>query len=158
MKVKERDVYQFRYNDGKERFMPYHCFDGTLIAEKTNNGLLLVDQYWSSGYGGRRFTVEEAFKQGEMTFLCNLDEVDEISQGDTKYYNNEDVIHLRIHAGYKDRYFVKKGTQRSPQAMISYCNRKIESAKGDIEYATSEITRYEEKISKIESGSTEVII
>ena len=157
MNVKENDVYSFRYKDTSEMFEPYHCFDGTLKCVKTRSGLMFIDQYWS-GNDGRTFTIDEAFKKGTMEFLCNLDEVKEINKADAKYYDESDVIHLRIHAGYRDRFFIKEGIEKSAKKMISYCNRKISDAKSNIEMSYREIERYAEKITEIESGNTDVYI
>ena len=156
-KVKENDVYKFRYKDTSDMFEPYHCFDGTLIAKETNSGITFKDTYWS-GSDGRCFKIDEAFEKGEMKFLCNFGDVDEIDKSQTKYYDTGDIIHLRIHAGYRDRYFINKGTKRSKEAMLSYCRDKINDAKSDIRMAERKMLRYKEKREEIQNGNTDIYI
>ena len=77
----ENDVFDFRYKpeEVKKRFEPYHCFDGTLVVKKYSDGkIFLVDTYWGGG-DSRTFTPEKAIEQGELTFLCNLDEMVAVS-------------------------------------------------------------------------------
>src|SRR5690242_6119857 len=92
LQFKVNDVFSFRYNEeeAKKKFEPYHCFDGQLVVKEISGKLALVDTYWGSG-DNRRFTIEEAKKQGRLTFKCNLDEVEKADYNDVNYYNEEDI-------------------------------------------------------------------
>lgn len=156
--VKEGDVYVFRYKDTKDRFEPYHCFDGTLIARVKGDGELhFVDTYWELS-DSRCFTIEDAFRLGKMKFLCNLECVDNIDKSNTKYYDEDDVIHLRIHAGYRDKYYIKKGTKRSKYAMMKYIKRKIRDEESNIKYSKRQIEICNDKLKEVESGNVDIYI
>ena len=82
VQFRENDVFNFRYKpeEAKKRFETYHCFDGTLVVKKySNDKLYLVDTYWCGG-DNKTFTPDEAIEKGELTFLCNLDEMVDIKK------------------------------------------------------------------------------
>lgn len=160
IKLKVNDVYNFRYSqeEAKKRFEPYHCFDGTLIVRKLHNGgFHLVDTYWASG-DSRTFTMEQALADGELTFLCNLDDVEEISEYDKNYYDDADIIIIHMHAGYRTQRCIKKGTLRSKTKMIESVNQKINDAKSRINSAEYDIRKQTENLAKIEAGDTTIYI
>jgi hypothetical protein len=100
--IREGDVFRFRYSDTTKRFMPYHCFDGQLIAFKQPDGsLLLRDTYWlhacpdfKERSDTRTFTEAEAREQGELAFVCNLGQTDRIEKYALPYYDEADVFDL----------------------------------------------------------------
>jgi len=154
---KVNDVYEFRYNAEmvKKLVYPYHCFDGTLIVRKFDDGSLrLVDTYWNSD--NRTFTIEKALKEGELTFICNLDEVDELKGFGTEYYDDSDVIRLKIHAGYRNETYLKKGAVKSKDKMISVIKEKIEIEENNIRSANRYIGLLAETLKKVESGDLNV--
>jgi hypothetical protein len=160
IEIKLNDVFSFRFNEAetKKRFDPYHCFDGTLIVKQSNDGgLYLEDTYWSSGEN-KSFTVSEALKLGVLTFKCNLDDVQKIEKHDLKYYNDEDIIHLHIHGGYRSQNFIMKGTERSKEAMISHLQGEIEESERLIKHHRGNIEWCNNKIKQIEAGDLTIYI
>lgn len=160
VQFKENDVFNFRYKpeEAKKRFEPYHCFDGTLIVKKYSDGnIFLVDTYWSSG-DNRTFTPEKAIEQGELTFLCNLDEMVDIKEWETLYYDDADIVKLHIHAGYRSRFLIKEGTQRSQAKMLQSIKQKIEDEHSKIRSAENSLKWYNETLKKIEAGDTSVYL
>lgn len=156
---KANDVFSFRYNaeELKKRFEPYHCFDGTLVVKDCNGETLLVDTYWS-GAEGKWLTIKQAQEQGDLAFLCNLDEMQEIKEYETVYYNDEDVVILRIHAGHRNRFLIKTGTGRSKSKMLDSIKVKIEEEEYKIKSAESSIRRLKETLTKIEGGDLSVYL
>jgi len=167
IEIKENDVYHFRYNnyESKKRHDPYHCFDGQMVVVKNNDGgLSLLDTYWSSKHNGfktgggysRRKTLEEAFSEGELKFICNLDDVEEINEHDTKYYSNEDVFDLSYqHHCY--RFFVKKkGAERNAEKIINGIQDEIENEKYRIKSSERSIERLTETLKKVRSGDLNI--
>jgi len=135
MEIKLNDVYKFRYHEevrNKKAFDSYWCFDGKLIVKENKDGLYLQDTYLNSG-DDRRFTLNEALKQGILTFICNLDDVEEIGEYNIQYYNDEDVFDLSTQKGCRKKYCIKKGTKRSAEKMKSVLNEKIEDSERKIE-------------------------
>jgi len=154
---KVNDVYEFRYNEemAKKLAYPYHCFDGTLIVRKSEGGsIYLVDTYWSSD--NRMFTIKEALNQGNLTFICNLDEVDELKDFCTEYYDDSDIIRLKIHAGYRNETYLRKGAVKSKDKMISVIKEKIEMEESNIRSAKGSIAYLNETLKKVESGDLNV--
>jgi hypothetical protein len=160
IQFKLKDVFNFRYFD---RGASNHCFDGQLIVKKgENGGFILMDTYWSSKHDGferwgdysRCFSPEDALKRGELTFVCNLDEVEEIREGDCAYYADEDVFNLSYqHGCYK--YFVKrKGAERSQAKMIETAKDKIKEAEYTLASTLRTLERLRETLAKIEAGDT----
>ena len=160
VQFKENDVFNFRYKpeEAKKRFEPYHCFDGTLVVKKYSDGkILLVDTYWSGG-DSRTFTPEKAIEQGELTFLCNLDEMVDIEEWETLYYDDVDIVKMYIHKGYRNRYLIKKGTQRSQAKMLQSIKQKIEDEHRKIRSAENSLKWHNETLRKIEAGDTSVYL
>lgn len=154
------DVFNFRYkpDEAKKRFEPYHCFDGTLVVKKySDDKLYLVDTYWSSG-DSRTFTPDEAIEKGELTFLCNLDEMVDIKDYETLYYDDADIVKMHIHAGYRSRFLIKKGTQRSQAKMLQSIKQKIEDEHSKIRSAENSLKWHNETLKKIEAGDTSVYL
>lgn len=155
----ENDVYNFRYkpDEFKKRFEPYHCFDGILVVQKHNDKIYLVDTYWSTG-DNKIFTPEKAISEGELTFLCNLDEMMDIKSSETVYYDDADIVELNIHAGHRNRFLIKKDTVRSQSKMLQVIKHKIENEHCKIRGAESSLKSYNDILSKIESGDTNVYL
>lgn len=157
---KNNDVFSFRYNDEmvEKLSYPYHCFDGTMVVKTDNSGVMyLEDTYWG-GSENRRFTPENAIAQGQLTFRCNLDEMVDIKDYDTVYYADEDVVELTIHAGYRNRYLIKEGTERSQAKMIETIKSKIIDTEHTIKYAQDALIRHKETLAKVEDGDTTVYL
>ena len=162
------DVFSFRYNEeeARKRFEPYHCFDGQFIVKQRENGeLYLMDTYWASKYDGFRHrsdckwkTIEDAQKQGELTFRCNLDEVEEIREHELQYYDDEDLFNLSYQHDCYEFYVKRKGAERSIDKMLQSIKHKIEDAEYRKKSAEWDIERYTETLAKIEGGDTTVYL
>lgn len=158
--VKPKDVYRFRFSakEAARRVTPYHCFDGTLIAKKDANGVVVLeDMYWE-GCARRRFTVHELEEMGSLEFICNLEDVVEVGKNDLDYYDDEDCYELRIHAGYRNRYFVRMGAERSTDAMLSVIDEAIDAARNGARLANERAARYEDDRLRILGGDTSVYL
>jgi len=161
--IKENNVFDFSYKPAvaKDIFEPRHCFDGQLLACKQKNGeIVLIDTYWGYGWDqyNTKFSIEKAKDKGKLTFKCNLDEVDEISQHQLKYYADDDIVNLSYqHSCYK-KFALKKGAKRSKEKMLKVLNKNISDAESNIKYAERTIKRSKKKIEQIEKGDMEVYI
>jgi hypothetical protein len=159
LQFKVNDVFSFRYNEeeAKKRFEPYHCFDGQLVVKEINGKLVLVDTYWGSG-DNRRFTIEEAKKQGHLIFKCNLDEVEKADHNDGNYYNDEDIINLSTQHGCYKRIVKRKGATRSKDKMLQTAKDKIEELERKIKSAQRDIEWLNDSIEKINLGDLSVYL
>lgn len=160
MELKLNDVYKFQYNEKHRTQMydPYHCFDGQLIAKIGNVGYLyLEDTYWNSG-GNRRFPLEQALKQGTLTYICNLDEIEKISESDMSYYADEDVFDLSTqHHCYK-AFYKRKNAEKSFDKMERVLIRKIEEIEHNISWQNSSLIRAKEDLEKLRHGDMNIYL
>ena len=157
MKIKELDVFHFRYKPKIAETMSYpdHCFDGQLIAKKNQKGeIYLEDTYWSSG--DKCFTPKEAKEKGILTFYCNLNEVEEIGEGSQDYYADEDIFNLSHQHGCYRKFAVRKDAQRNKEKMLSVINERIREAKRKIEWLLEDLERYSVTRHEIEKDNLDV--
>ena len=158
IKIQEQDVFEFRYkNNNKVGIDLYHCFDGILVAKGGSDGeIYLEDTFWSSD--SRRFTPEQAFAQGELIYICNLDEMTDIKKYEKCYYDDDSIITLSIHKGYRPRYLIKKGTQRSQSKMTQAILQRIEEEHITIRMAEHSLKMLNEKLKKVQDGDVSVYL
>lgn len=136
--------------------MPYHYFDGQLIARKNREGkFYLQDTYWGSG--DTTFTPKEASENGTLVFVCNLNETEK--KGDAySYYDEKDIYNLSSqHGCYKD-IRIRKGAKRSKAKMFEVINEKINEARRKVHGYIEDIARYSETKTKIETGDLSVYL
>lgn len=159
MDIKDGDVFRFAYNEDemKKRFMPYHCFDGKLIARHVNGEIYLEDTYWGACSDNRRGTPEQWQQLGELVYLCNLNDVAEVREPYI-YYDDSDIFDLSQQHGCYKNVVVRKGAVRSKEKMLASINERIDGSKRDIERAQDRITRLIRSKLEVESGNTEVYI
>ena len=157
----KNDAYRFRYSEEFIKNNPYrdfyHCFDGILIEKESNDGsTYFEDTYWS-GSDSRWFrSMEEMLNKGEVKLLCNLDDMEEIDEWKSKYYDKEDVVYLGIHKGYRSKYLIKKGTQMSKDIVLQGLKNKISELEENIKYETRKIEWLKKDIEEVESGKKEL--
>lgn len=155
-KIKVKDVFHATWKDSSKS---NHCFEGLLVAEQWDRGIVLVDTYWNSE--NKWFTPEQAEVQLNLTYYCNLDDYELKNVPNAgKYYDKGDYIYMHSqHACVEScRYFyLKKGAIKSKDKMIASLNEKIEEAKREISSANSTIEWALKDIEKIENGQLENI-
>jgi hypothetical protein len=161
MEIKLNDVYSFSYNDAwcKKIFDPNWCFDGQLIVTRGFAGnLYLKDTYWGSSGDNKCFTLEEALERGELKFICNLDDVEQINAYALDYYDDEDLFDLsRQHGCYK-LYYKRKGSKRSANKMERVLKDKICNMEGEIKARQSDLKWYKEKLNELKNGNIDIRI
>lgn len=128
--MKNNDVYRFQYNDEQRKkiFMSDHCFDGQLVFRDG----MLYDTYWGldlRGLDGRCFTPEEAVQHGELTFVCNLDEVAKVSEHAYPQYADEDSFNLSHQHGCYKYFAVRKGAKKSVAKQLAILDERVKRAK-----------------------------
>lgn len=139
--MKDNDVYNFSYNDVERQKAARgwggaldHCFDGQLIVK---NGTLF-DTYWGfdpRGDCGRRFTEAEALGKGTLTFVCNLDDVEKISEHLYPQYEHGDAFNLSHQHGCYKYFVVKKSVKKSVKKQLAILDERIRKAKSEADFA-----------------------
>lgn len=162
MNIKLNDVYLFRYNEeyNKKLFEPYWCFDGQLIVKQNRNGeLYLQDTYWGFDGGEKKtLTLEQVLERGELTFVCNLDEVEKCEEYHLNYYDDKDLFDLSYQHGCYKAYFKRKGANKSIDKMKKVLEEKIKSTEREILWQQSELQRLNDKLNKLNAGNINVYI
>lgn len=157
--LKERDVFRFSYSDAAIARMrspnPYWCFDGQLIVR---NGRL-CDTYWAghklSAGGDERVVRPE---DGDLQFICNLDDVQEIHESECRYYDSADIINLSHQHGCYRFFAIRKGTPKSQRAMLDWLDKKAECLRGDITLSRRHLEQIAAQREEVAAGRTEVSI
>lgn len=147
--IKEGDIYKFRYNEQfmKGNFEPYHCFDGILTVKPSyEKGLILVDGYWSSD--NRWFTLDKALSEGELTFICNVNEVEVIKEYESMYYNEKDIFRLPFHSGYHTVYYKRKGAEKCKETILNQLTVKVQQAESSLTSAQRGLEWAKESLEK----------
>lgn len=138
--IKVGDVFNFQYLDmkGQSYTDRYWCFDGRLVADMSNGSIILVDTYYGSG-GNRTFTPDDARAQGTLTFVCNVNEVQEMQSYEARYYDEADVFNLSYQHGCYERFVRRKDAKRSRVAMMKYLRGEMKEAKEAVDSAVRKV-------------------
>ena len=156
------DVYKFRYSDEYLKNYKgigdlYHCFDGILIEKENSEGIVYwEDTYWSGSENRWFGSMEDILSKGTIEFICNLDDVDDINEHEVKYYNEIDVVYLGMHKGYRSKYLIKKGVQKSKDVVLFGLKNKIKEIESNVEYELRKIEWLKKDIQDVESGEKEL--
>ena len=151
------DVYRFSYSAEwrTKLFEPSHCFDGQLIYREG----VLTDTYWGiepRGDGGRRFSQQEAEQKGALTFVCNLNDVEQIQEHLFPQYADGDAFNLSHQHGCYKYFVVKKGARKSTEKRLAILAERVKTAKHEAEYAMraafNRIEQCQEQRYRLESG------
>lgn len=170
IKLKLGDVYTFSWNSEEYDKQLWqgslsHCFEGLLVVmnypiyQESSNSykdeLRLVDTFWgvNSISNNKSFTLEEAQKKGNLSFYCNLFEIEPVKNCDLDKYDDDDIY--RLHDQHScvescNYYYIKKGAKKSPKKRISVIDAKINTLESDIAYKIREIKFLSAERQKIE--------
>ena len=143
IEVKPGDVYRFRYHNmnGQSYTDRYWCFDGQLIADMRNGEIVLKDTYWSFGEGGegRRFTLEEAVREGSLEFICNLKDLEPAQSHEVRYYDAADLFDLSYQSRCYAKLMKRKGAKKSREAMYKALSADRREAEESLRAAVSKL-------------------
>lgn len=163
VKVREGDVFRFSYSDAYRQKANGHdlhwCFDGQLIVQANGR---LVDTYWGSpGVDGRQWaTFADAERDGTLTFVCNLHDVDVVEEYITRAYAAEDVFNLTSHHGYRRKFAIRRGAIPVQALMLQRIDARIqeiqENAKCVARAAEFDVEWWTKERAKVEAGDISV--
>lgn len=150
--IKPGDVFCCRWHQEHDKkdwvHRDYHCFDGQLEAKARNGKIWLVDTYWLDN-DGVTFAPEVAEKQGELTFVVNINDLEPINQAQARAYAKEDVFDLSRQHGYYKRFCVRKGAKRNADMMVAAIQDTITHLESEIERKMREVGRLKERIESV---------
>jgi len=163
--IRENDIFRFCWLEKTDWGWDarYHCFEGFLRVTQAPDGtFILRDTYWYfDGRNGKFFTLDEAYKQGTLTFYFNVDDVDKIDKSESVYYKSTDIFTLsRQHACVASCviYYKKRGALRDQDSMKAVIKSRLEDTERDIRCAERKRNRYIEQLTAVEAGNLEVYI
>lgn len=162
IELKENHVYHFYYHPLKEQGWDSrkHCFEGTLIAFKDGSEIKLRDTYWGiNDNTGRILTLEEAITKGQLTFYCDLSQIEKIEESDINYYDDSDIFHLSSQHACSSScivYYKRLGAKKSQQKMLQVIDGKIHEEKKSIERSVNNVANYSEIKARIKNNDLEV--
>lgn len=132
--LKNGDIYFWRYKDTSNyNSDPYWCRSQKAIVRDGK----LYDTYWHSFSDRKVINPDEA----ELTYKGNIDELEEISSWDAKYYDSSVLVDMRHSNSSSERVYVKAGSTRSLEKVFllieeskQFYEDRIKSSKWSIEY------------------------
>lgn len=149
--MKVGDVFRFHYFERAK--YSGHCFDGQLVVMERYGGLVLCDTYWGFNrcdQDTKRFTPEQAEREGELTFVCNLGDVEEIKDYEAPLYADGDTFNLSHQHGCYRKWAKRKGARRdraailrNAQEKLADARRKAQSAMHSVEWAARQYQKAE---------------
>lgn len=169
--LREGDVFDFHWNEGaweRARTSMGHsdlnwCFEGQLVAKPTREGTLqLVDSYWGSGSDNKTMTLKQAERDGTLTFLCNLNDVEPVQDYNREYFNPSEVFRLRSQHGLRCSWVKLKGAERDRDTMLNVVRERLSKQSAKIEsdacYNARALAQLEVALYLLEKGDTSVSI
>ena len=141
LEIKNGDVYRFHWHpdpepvQGRDR---YWCFDGQLVAVDG----LLVDTFWRFGVRdthSRTFTVEEACKAGELTYVCNVNDLEPAPHSAERWYDKADLFDLSHQHRCYGKLMLRKGAKKNKEAMLRALSADRKEAEDDLRAAVHKI-------------------
>jgi len=165
--IRENDVFKFRYSPKKEQGWDSrtHCFEGYLVARKSDDELRLVDTYWGIKGDGRVLSQEQIDEEvkngGSFEFYFNLDDVEAIPDYEERNYSRDDLFRISEQHACVPRcifHFKRKGAERSQERMLEEVNEQIRKVKSEIESKTHRLEQLAGTRAKLEAGDTSVYI
>ena len=151
--MRDGDVFKWRFKDheGYLKRNPstaYWCMDNQCVYRE---GKGLIDTYWT-GLDGNSYPDYVKYVNEEsaiLEFVCNLNEVEFIWEGDKDEYDN--VYNLSHHKGMRKVYAVDRGVGKSKNAILAKKEQELADVNAEIEYLQRKvlcITREVNELSK----------
>jgi len=168
VEIREGDFYRIRLNDcyRKRVFEPNHCFEGLLMVIKgIDEKLFLQDTFWShyhndgwrhSSDSGKRWTLEETLKNGDLIFVCNIEDIEQITKYNTDYYKESDIIKLTSQHGCYTYWFKLKNAEKDRDTILARLVSELENERHKLESALRSIDSLEKKIKGFKDGEINI--
>jgi hypothetical protein len=137
VELKEGDVYRFSYSQAERDKAAqgwagslHHCFDGQVVARDGK----LCDTFWGFDASEPRIVRPD---QGELTFVCNLNDVRDIREYEQRWYDAVDVFNITRHHGHYKRFVVRKDATISAARMLEEVRKKRHDVEDELRRAAS---------------------
>ncbi len=139
---KDGDIFRWSYKKETE----YCYWAASRIAIVKHGGSRLVDTFSSSENKQWDLTDQKTFESISVSFVANIDDLENIKEYNRHYYKDSDIIDLNHSNSTKGNMYIKKGTQKNLDKVIrlkkrerlmlirelAHIKRSIEKADSDI--------------------------
>jgi hypothetical protein len=142
--IRDGDVFDWSYRDKPDA--SYWCKSRIAIATDGR----LRDTFWSSG-DDASWSYGDAAALLNLTLRGNLNDFEPFD-GDPTYYDPADIMNLNHSNSSRGNLYRRKGAQRSIEAMLAECRRRIDNAEGERRSAEAELDRLRESEAKLKAG------
>ena len=150
--MRDGDIYHWHWKDAeKDRdsgpYRSYHC--KSRIAVVTEHGRL-IDTFWSSPTDNSYLNAEDVV----LTYKGNKHEMTVLTDN-PEFYRPDDLVNMRHSNNSGAPIYLQRGAKRDRSTMIEWAQQRHESARRKHASAASEMARFEEYLSAIQSGKTD---
>lgn len=130
--IREGDVFRFSYSEAERKKAGGYdlnwAFDGKVVMRDGK----LCDTYWGYSNGDPRIVRPD---QGELTFICNLNDVRDVREYETLQYDEADSFNLSYNHGCNKRFVVRKDAKPSAARMLDEVRKKEHAVRQEMESA-----------------------
>lgn len=157
VEFKEGDIYRWRYTPERTaQIRRYHSeayWCKSQIAVVTRSGL--TDTYWGgmSDNQAHWSNPEDAEADIELEYVGNFSDLQKISEYQSAYYDDSDIINLNHANSPTGNLYIRKGAKRSREKMLAVAKAGEEKALDAIRAAGFTRQRYRELVVLLESGA-----
>ena len=148
--MKENDVFSWKYiNDfGIQRDI-YWCKSRIAIVDSQGN---LYDTYWNAG--SDRYCLNNKLDEIELTFIANLNDLENVSIYNAKLYANKDIVDLRHpNNSGSDLLFKRKGSNIDDKLYLGSLSNRIIDIDEKIKSLVAESDCIKNELANIEKMS-----
>lgn len=159
--LKKYDVFIARWKKREWGDQKDHCFEGLFIVEKYGKkDFRFVDNYWgrSGTTANKVYNFTRALELFNLKYYCNLKDLIGIGQSEVFYYKDEDIFCIHEQHGCSKSYYIKRGTKKNKEKIITVLKNKIEKSKHNIDWEIKNIEDWSKKIQKAKKDDFEFYI
>ena len=147
-KFKDGAIFKWRYKDDKQHMDSYAYWAKSQIAIFKDGWL---EDTWSSSQGSKWVEVD-AKRLLKLRFVANLNDLDNISKSDARYFNEKDITNLTHSNSYGSQIYVKKGAVRCLKTTCKLAEKYLADMAHEEEWAKRRHIDARDILSKIEGG------
>lgn len=159
--MKDKDIYQWRYNQKKLDQMKsginagtiYFCCSCIGIWDAKNKRL--IDTYWDWESGGNKYFEKQEIKNNlELKYIGNLDNLRPCDKCEFNNYNDSDCINISHSNMSQSGFYIKKNAKPSLTKKRKVIKKHIEHYEHKIKYYKNDVRRLKEDLKNLTIDSS----
>lgn len=159
LQLKVNDIFKVSYSEEYRKSHSgdlNHCFEGLARVAESHNGFILCDTFWGLWDGsGRTFSEDQIGKDINITFYCNLDEIEQIAHYEADFFDEKDVFCITRQHGCMEScksFFKRRGAERSRDKMETIVRTKISKIRQELDSKTYDLVLLGKKLLEVETA------